>query len=33
MSYVGQDTYHFPVSVRENLLYGLKHRPLVRSFL
>ncbi len=28
LSYVGQETYHFPVSVRENLLYGLKHAPL-----
>jgi putative ABC transport system ATP-binding protein len=27
ISYVGQDTYLFPVSVRDNLLYGLKHRP------
>jgi putative ABC transport system ATP-binding protein len=28
LTYIGQDTYHFPLSVRENLLYGLKHRPL-----
>ena len=28
LSYVGQDAYHFPLSVRENLLYGLKHLPL-----
>ncbi len=28
IGYVGQDAYHFPSSVRENLLYGLKHRPL-----
>jgi putative ABC transport system ATP-binding protein len=27
ISYVGQEAYLFPVSVRENLLYGLKHRP------
>ena len=27
LGYVGQDAYLFPVSVRENLLYGLKHRP------
>lgn len=29
MSYVGQDPYFFPGGVRGNLLYGLKHRPLV----
>ena len=29
ISYVGQDAYLFPVSVRENLVYGLKHKPLV----
>ena len=28
ISYVGQDAYLFPVSVGDNLLYGLKHRPL-----
>ncbi|WP_282604806.1 ABC transporter ATP-binding protein [Pelagibius sp. Alg239-R121] len=28
LSYVGPNTYFFPVSVRDNLLYGLKHRPL-----
>ena len=28
LSYVGQDAYLFPISVRENLIYGLKHRPL-----
>ncbi len=28
LSYVGHDVYHFPLSVRDNLLYGLKHRPL-----
>ena len=28
LSYVGQDSYLFPISVRENLIYGLKHRPL-----
>jgi putative ABC transport system ATP-binding protein len=27
ISYVGQEAYLFPVSVRDNLLYGLKHRP------
>ena len=26
-AYIGQDTYLFPQSVRENLLFGLKHRP------
>jgi putative ABC transport system ATP-binding protein len=29
MSHVGQDVYLFPVSVRDNLLYGLKQRPVV----
>ncbi len=29
IAYVGQDAYLFPHSVRDNLLYGLKHRPLV----
>ncbi|MFQ6018022.1 MAG: ATP-binding cassette domain-containing protein [Kiloniellaceae bacterium] len=28
ISYVGQDAYFFPLSVRDNLLYGLKHRPV-----
>ena len=28
ISYVGSAAYLFPVSVRENLLYGLKHRPV-----
>jgi putative ABC transport system ATP-binding protein len=28
MSYVGADPYLFPLSVRDNLVYGLKHRPL-----
>jgi putative ABC transport system ATP-binding protein len=28
ISYVASDGYLFPVSVRGNLLYGLKHRPL-----
>ena len=28
MAYVGQDSYLFPVSLRDNLLYGLKHVPL-----
>lgn len=28
LSYIGPNSYFFPVSVRENLLYGLKHRPL-----
>lgn len=28
LSYVGPNTYLFPVSVRDNLLFGLKHRPL-----
>ncbi|MBL8674133.1 MAG: ATP-binding cassette domain-containing protein [Rhodospirillales bacterium] len=27
IGYVGQDVYLFPVSVRDNLLYGLKRRP------
>ncbi|HYC64213.1 MAG TPA: ABC transporter ATP-binding protein, partial [Reyranellaceae bacterium] len=26
-SYVGQETYLFPLSVRDNLLFGLRHRP------
>lgn len=28
LSYIGPNSYFFPVSVRDNLLYGLKHRPL-----
>ena len=28
MGYVGQDAYFFPHSLRENLIYALKHRPL-----
>jgi len=28
VAYVGSASYLFPVSVRENLVYGLKHRPL-----
>jgi putative ABC transport system ATP-binding protein len=27
-TYVGQDTYLFPLSVRDNLLFGLKFRPV-----
>lgn len=27
ISYVGQEAYLFPTSVRDNLLYGLNHRP------
>jgi putative ABC transport system ATP-binding protein len=27
-AYIGQDTYLFPLSVRDNLLFGLKHRPV-----
>ena len=27
-AYVGQNAYHFPGSLRDNMLYGLKHRPL-----
>jgi len=29
LAYVGQDTYLFPLSVRDNLLFGLKIRPVV----
>ena len=28
ISYVGHETYLFPQSVRDNLLFGLKHRPV-----
>ena len=28
ISYVGSSAYLFPVTVRENILYGLKHRPI-----
>jgi putative ABC transport system ATP-binding protein len=28
-AYIGQETYLFPLSVRDNLLFGLKHRPVV----
>ena len=28
VAYVGQDTYLFPISVRDNLLFGLKLRPV-----
>jgi putative ABC transport system ATP-binding protein len=27
-AYIGQETYLFPQSVRDNLLFGLKHRPV-----
>jgi putative ABC transport system ATP-binding protein len=27
-AYVGEESYFFPLSIRENLLYGLKHRPV-----
>ncbi len=27
LGYVAPDVYHFPLSVRENLLYGLRHAP------
>ncbi len=30
-AYVGAVAYLFPISVRENLLYGLKHRPVGRA--
>jgi putative ABC transport system ATP-binding protein len=29
LAYVGQDTYLFPLTVRDNLLFGLKLRPVV----
>ncbi|HET6622210.1 MAG TPA: ABC transporter transmembrane domain-containing protein [Dongiaceae bacterium] len=28
LSYVGDETYLFPVSIFENVVYGLKHRPI-----
>ena len=28
LTYIGQDSYHFPISVKDNLLYGLKHQPV-----
>src|SRR3546814_6201231 len=28
IAYVGANAYHFVGSLRDNLLYGLKHRPL-----
>src|SRR3546814_8144391 len=28
IAYVGPNAYHFAGSLRDNLLYGLKHRPL-----
>jgi putative ABC transport system ATP-binding protein len=28
ISYVGDETYLFPVSILQNMIYGLKHRPL-----
>src|SRR5215468_1402151 len=30
-AYIGQDTYLFPISVRENLLFGLKNRPVMAA--
>src|SRR5690242_5983026 len=30
-AYVGQETYLFPQSVRDNLLFGLKHRPIAAA--
>jgi putative ABC transport system ATP-binding protein len=27
-AYVGEESYFFPLTLRENLLYGLKHRPV-----
>ncbi|HZP98745.1 MAG TPA: ATP-binding cassette domain-containing protein, partial [Reyranella sp.] len=30
-AYIGQDTYLFPQSVRDNLLFGLKHRPIAAA--
>lgn len=31
ISYVGPDTYLFPVSLRDNLVYPLKHRPIAEA--
>ncbi len=31
LSYVGQNAYHFAGSLRNNLLYGLKHRPVIEA--
>ncbi len=31
ISYVGQNAYHFTGSLRNNLLYGLKHRPVISA--
>ncbi|MGE0420856.1 MAG: ATP-binding cassette domain-containing protein [Reyranellaceae bacterium] len=31
LSYVGQDVYLLPVTIRDNILYGLKFRPLVAA--
>ncbi len=31
LAYVGSASYLFPVSVRENLVYGLKHRPICEA--
>jgi putative ABC transport system ATP-binding protein len=28
ISYVGDETYLFPISIMENIIYGLKHRPI-----
>jgi putative ABC transport system ATP-binding protein len=30
-AYVGEESYFFPLSLRENLLYGLKHRPVAAA--
>jgi putative ABC transport system ATP-binding protein len=29
ISYIGDETYLFPLSIMENVVYGLKHRPVV----
>ncbi|NIA71661.1 ATP-binding cassette domain-containing protein [Pelagibius litoralis] len=31
LSYVGQNAYHFTGSLRSNLLYGLKHKPVIKA--